>query len=202
MKYSILGFLLLLVGTIGIASNGIYAEIDDLDKDKVPNNIDKCPNLKEDNEGVIDGCPSNFGPWYDQDYDGIQDHIDQCPDLKENYNKFKDNDGCPDSVVVFDSSRLTDTDGDGFNDYSDHCPNQPETFNQILDDDGCPDDYISPIDRDRDGFPDMIDACPQYSETFNRFQDDDGCPDKIPEFILDSDGTTSAVEFCLWMLLI
>ncbi len=44
--------------------------------------IDSCPNLQEDNEGAIDGCPSNFVPWYDEDFDGIEDNIDQCPKCK------------------------------------------------------------------------------------------------------------------------
>jgi hypothetical protein len=121
-KYSFLGFLFLLVGTIGALSSGVYAdEHYDFDKDGVSDENDMCPNLKEDNEGAIDGCPSNFVPWYDQDYDGIVDHIDKCPDLKENYNRYKDYDGCPDSLVIYDSSRLIDSDGDGFDDYDDHC---------------------------------------------------------------------------------
>ena len=49
---------------------------DDLDADGVPDSIDACPNLQEDYEGAIDGCPSNFVPWYDEDYDGIEDHFD------------------------------------------------------------------------------------------------------------------------------
>jgi hypothetical protein len=60
---------------------------DDLDNDGVDDSMDSCPNLQEDYEGTIDGCPSNFVPWYDEDYDGIEDHIDQCPNLKETYNK-------------------------------------------------------------------------------------------------------------------
>ena len=32
-------------------------------------------------------------------YDGIEDHIDQCPNIKENYNKFQDEDGCPDNSL-------------------------------------------------------------------------------------------------------
>ena len=44
----------------------------DLDNDGVDDTIDACPNLIEDNEGTIDGCPSNFVPWYDEDYDGIE----------------------------------------------------------------------------------------------------------------------------------
>ncbi len=60
-KYSFFGFLLLLVGSIGILSNGVYAdELNDFDKDGVSDEIDSCPNLKEDYEGTIDGCTSNL----------------------------------------------------------------------------------------------------------------------------------------------
>ncbi|MGH1522275.1 MAG: hypothetical protein ACRBB2_07995, partial [Nitrosopumilus sp.] len=67
--------------------------VEDLDNDGVDDIYDSCPNLIEDYEGIVDGCPSNFVPWYDEDYDGIEDHVDQCPDIKETYNKFQDNDG-------------------------------------------------------------------------------------------------------------
>ncbi|MGB0855871.1 MAG: thrombospondin type 3 repeat-containing protein, partial [Nitrosopumilus sp.] len=53
--------------------------VEDLDNDGVEDATDSCPNLQEDYEGVVDGCPSNFVPWYDEDYDGVEDHIDQCP---------------------------------------------------------------------------------------------------------------------------
>ena len=57
----------------------------------------------------------------------------------ETYNKFQDEDGCPDYVA--DDKLIADTDADGYSDYLDLCPNQPETFNKIQDDaDGCPDD--------------------------------------------------------------
>jgi len=113
----------------------------DLDNDGVDDSVDSCPNLQEDYEGTIDGCPSNFVPWYDEDYDGIEDHIDQCPNLREHYNKFQDEDGCPDISPDGGEGGLPDSDGDGFVDLADLCPNQPETFNGILDTDGCPDDF-------------------------------------------------------------
>ena len=64
----------------------------DLDNDGISDDMDKCPNLQEDYENELDGCPSNFVPWYDEDFDGIEDHIDACPNIKENYNKFQDED--------------------------------------------------------------------------------------------------------------
>jgi len=96
-KHYILGFLLLLTSTIGMLSSSVYAiEAIDSDGDGVPNDVDFCPHLLEDYKGNIDGCPSSFVPWYDADYDGIQDHLDNCPTVKETYNKFQDEDGCPD----------------------------------------------------------------------------------------------------------
>jgi len=103
--------LLLIIGSLSLVTVSAE-EFYDLDKDGVEDSMDMCPNLKEDNEGVFDGCPSNFVPWYDHDYDGIEDHVDKCPTLKENYNKYQDHDGCPDSLIASDSSKLVDTDGD------------------------------------------------------------------------------------------
>ena len=56
----ILGFLLLLLATLtSIPVNPAFAT-HDLDRDGILDEIDSCPNLQEDNEGTIDGCPSNF----------------------------------------------------------------------------------------------------------------------------------------------
>ncbi|PCH79143.1 MAG: thrombospondin, partial [Rhodospirillaceae bacterium] len=74
------------------------------------------------------------GWWHDADSDGIQDHLDNCPTLRETYNKFQDDDGCPDFIA--DNKLTADTDGDGIVDYLDLCPTQPETFNGFLDGDG------------------------------------------------------------------
>jgi len=169
-KHYILGFLLLLVSTIGIMSSSVYAnEPIDSDGDGVPNDVDFCPFLLEDYESTVDGCPSSFVPWYDADSDGIQDHLDNCPTVKENYNKFQDDDGCPDLSPAYGKG-TADTDDDGYIDYLDLCPNQPETYNGIDDDDGWPASFGSG-DLDRDGIPDDVDACPLEPETYNKFQD-------------------------------
>jgi len=99
-------------------SNTFAAE--DLDKDGVEDSVDLCPNLKEDYNGPIDGCPSDFVPWYDEDFDGIQDHLDQCPNIRENYNRFQDDDGCPDVAPGGGKGGLPDSDGDGFADTRDN----------------------------------------------------------------------------------
>ena len=69
-KIHSISFLFLLVATLtSMPINPVFAA-DDLDNDGVDDSIDSCPNLQEDYEGTIDGCPSNFVPWYDEDYDG------------------------------------------------------------------------------------------------------------------------------------
>ena len=90
------------------------------------------------------------------DLDGILDSLDSCPMIDETYNKFQDDDGCPD--FVSDAKGIPDTDGDGISDYVDSCPNQPETYNGILDSDGCPDKGTSG-DSDSDKYADEFDQC-------------------------------------------
>ena len=97
----------------------VYAnEPIDSDGDGVPNSLDLCPHLLEDYDpqygNNIDGCPADFVPWYDEDYDGIQDHVDNCPTVKETYNRFQDDDGCPDTILGTDEGGLPDSDNDGF----------------------------------------------------------------------------------------
>ena len=124
-KIHSLSFLLLLVTTLtSVPINPVFA-VDDLDNDGISDSLDACPNLHEDYEGALDGCPSNFVPWYDEDYDGIEDHIDLCQSVKENYNKFQDTDGCPDTLPGSGIGGAADSDGDGFIDLVDLCPNQP-----------------------------------------------------------------------------
>jgi len=121
---------------------------------------------------------------FDRDYDGIPDEDDECPQFPETYNKFKDGDGCPDSITEEKSKfQFPDSDGDGFEDRVDKCVNLPETFNGYLDNDGCPEiipqNSSTEMDSDLDSIPDSIDACPDEKETINGFKDADGCPDSI-----------------------
>jgi glyoxylase-like metal-dependent hydrolase (beta-lactamase superfamily II) len=120
----------------------------------------------------------------DRDYDGIIDEDDQCPQISETFNKFEDEDGCPDTVIEEKSKyEFPDTDGDGFEDRIDKCVNLPETFNDYLDHDGCPERIAQTAnmqkDSDDDSVPDSIDACPTEKETINEFKDGDGCPDSF-----------------------
>ena len=122
----------------------------------------------------------------DRDHDGIPDESDECPQFAETYNKFQDDDGCPDSVTdseIKTKFTFSDSDGDGYEDRIDKCVNLPETFNGYLDDDGCPEivpeNFDKITDFDADSVPDSIDACPAEKETFNGFRDGDGCPDSL-----------------------
>jgi len=94
-KEFLLGFLLLVTTTIGTIPVYSQTGVSDVDNDGIPDNVDDCPNLPEDYEGDIDGCPSEHGIYHDSDQDGIPDSIDQCPNVAETYNQFQDEDGCP-----------------------------------------------------------------------------------------------------------
>ncbi|MBD3421434.1 MAG: hypothetical protein GF398_15055 [Chitinivibrionales bacterium] len=116
----------------------------DSDNDRIPDQDDKCNDLKEDLDEFEDwdGCPD-----YDNDLDGIYDAEDKCPHKAEDYDNFTDQDGCPDA----------DNDRDGICDPwvvennrqakyvhlctgSDTCPQRAETANGFQDSDGCPDE--------------------------------------------------------------
>ena len=142
-KQYLLGFLLLLTSTIGMMPSSVFAvETIDSDDDGVPDNLDFCPHLLEDYDpqygNNIDGCPADFVPWYDADYDGIEDHIDNCPTVKETYNRFQDDDGCPD-IAPEQSRYKHDADLDDIINENDMCPLEPEDYDGDRDTDGCPD---------------------------------------------------------------
>ena len=87
-------------------------------------------------------------------------HVDVCPLERENYNKFQDEDGCPDIIQHVTSG---DSDSDGILNSFDSCPYQPETYNRFQDTDGCPDfiaDNKLSADTDGDGIVDNLDLCP------------------------------------------
>jgi OmpA-OmpF porin, OOP family len=131
----------------------------DNDQDGIPDVADKCPNEPGPREN--DGCPMH--KVHDRDGDGIPDELDKCPDEPEDFDKFQDEDGCPD----------LDNDQDGIPDRKDLCPNDPEDKDGFEDEDGCPDP-----DNDHDRILDVNDKCPNEPETYNGFEDEDGCPDK------------------------
>jgi outer membrane protein OmpA-like peptidoglycan-associated protein len=98
----------------------------DADADGVPDNLDKCPEEKEDGlpPDPNDGCKTA-----DADGDGIVDKFDKCLNQKEDNLPPDPTDGC---VTI-------DPDGDGIAGNDDKCPNEPETKNDFEDEDGCPD---------------------------------------------------------------
>jgi len=65
----------------------------------------------------------------DKDGDRIPDDRDACPDRPEDFDKFQDDDGCPD----------IDNDLDRVLDIADRCPAERETLNGFQDEDGCAD---------------------------------------------------------------
>jgi outer membrane protein OmpA-like peptidoglycan-associated protein len=116
----------------------------------------------------------------DRDGDGYRDDVDQCPDEPEDFDRFEDEDGCPDP----------DNDRDGILDVDDECPMVPEDHDGDADEDGCPEGNIG--DRDGDGILDNVDECPDDPEDRDGFQDEEGCPD--PDN--DQDGILDVDDLC------
>lgn len=98
----------------------------DTDKDGFPDDIDKCPTVKEDGKppNPTDGCPAPP----DRDGDGIFDADDECPDNPEDFDGIEDRDGCPEE----------DVDNDGIPDTEDACPLEPGPASEDPEKNGCP----------------------------------------------------------------
>lgn len=64
----------------------------DVDHDGRPDDVDVCPLVPEDLDGIADddGCPEK-----DADEDGLADAVDKCPLEAETINGKDDDDGCP-----------------------------------------------------------------------------------------------------------
>lgn len=69
----------------------------DVDKDKLPDDIDMCPTAPEDGKGpnVDDGCPESLN---DADSDGILDAEDACPHEPGPRNADPAKNGCPEFI--------------------------------------------------------------------------------------------------------
>jgi OOP family OmpA-OmpF porin len=99
----------------------------DIDKDGIPNDEDRCPLEGGDVvrlPGKFYGCPKR-----DSDGDGIPDFLDACPDQRGVASNDPALNGCEDP----------DRDHDGIPNDRDKCPDAPETYNGFEDADGCPD---------------------------------------------------------------
>lgn len=72
------------------------AEKSDRDRDGIFDDVDQCPNRREDMDDFedADGCPE-----LDNDLDGVIDGLDECQGKAETFNGFEDGDGCPDEVT-------------------------------------------------------------------------------------------------------
>jgi outer membrane protein OmpA-like peptidoglycan-associated protein len=132
-------------------------ECEDKDGDGICADVDRCPDQREDFDGVedTDGCPED----QDTDGDGIMDSADQCPVDPEDKDQYLDDDGCPD----------LDNDADGILDEKDKCPDDPEDPDGFEDEDGCPDK-----DNDADEVLDVDDECPMVKGD----KASKGCPGK------------------------
>jgi outer membrane protein OmpA-like peptidoglycan-associated protein len=115
----------------------------DRDGDGIPDDIDRCPDVREtwNTFEDEDGCPDDP----DTDGDGIPDSLDACLLEPEDVDGYLDSDGCPDR----------DNDADGIADAVDRCPNEKEDPDGFEDEDGCPDP-----DNDKDTVADVDDQCP------------------------------------------
>ncbi|XOD69557.1 MAG: OmpA family protein [Flavobacteriales bacterium AspAUS03] len=129
----------------------------DADGDAIPDHKDKCPNVAGAKE--FDGCPETDG-------DGIPDNLDACPKEKGP----KENNGCP----------YMDTDGDGVFDKDDACPTVPG-LKQFK---GCP-------DTDGDGTPDNQDRCTKEKGP----KENEGCPWDIKKEVEDISLTFKDILF-------
>jgi outer membrane protein OmpA-like peptidoglycan-associated protein len=98
----------------------------DRDHDKIPDDIDLCPDEPEDGKppNPDDGCPA----LPDRDGDGIPDNVDKCPDQPEDFDGIQDADGCPED----------DADKDGIPDAQDACPKEPGDPDPDPKKNGCP----------------------------------------------------------------
>ena len=98
----------------------------DRDHDKIPDDVDLCPDEPEDGKppNPDDGCPA----LPDRDGDGIPDNVDKCPDVPEDFDGIQDADGCPED----------DADKDGIPDAQDACPKEPGEPDPDPKKNGCP----------------------------------------------------------------
>ena len=114
----------------------------------------------------------------DRDGDQIPNADDACPDEAEDFDRFEDEDGCPEP----------DNDNDGVLDRPDLCDDEPEDIDGFEDEDGCPDP-----DNDGDEILDVDDSCPDEAEDIDLFEDEDGCP----ELDNDGDGVIDSEDACV-----
>jgi outer membrane protein OmpA-like peptidoglycan-associated protein len=148
----------------------------DIDRDGVADNKDRCPDIFGLPE--FEGCP-------DTDKDGIEDkkdscltvwglaHFAGCPD-SDNDSIIDKLDDCPYAAGLIALSGCPDRDMDGTADKKDRCP---DSFG-LAEFYGCP-------DSDGDGIPNNLDKCPGTAGVSSNL----GCPE-----VLDSIKTTKTTS--------
>ena len=112
-------------GKVHVVDSARHHDLD-TDGDGYPDEIDACPEVKEDGKkpDPTDGCPAPA----DNDRDGIIDVEDKCPNEPEDFDGIADEDGCPEE----------DFDNDKIKDEVDACPEEPGPANRNADKNGCP----------------------------------------------------------------
>lgn len=167
----------------------------DRDDDGIEDDVDRCAEAAEDQDGHDDGdgCPDP-----DDDGDGIPDAADACPDQPEDSDRFQDGDGCAepdndgDGVLdtddrcplqagspAFQGCPAPDRDGDGVGDPDDACVDVPGDPTLL----GCP-------DQDGDGIADALDSCPAQAGPTAA----GGCPDADADAVTDTDDRCPSVS--------
>jgi len=122
----------------------------------------------------------------DLDLDGIPDVVDQCVHSDETYNKYQDDDGCPDvapnPTTNIPIKNYLDADLDGIS--------SDLVFGFLMIKSYNPD--LRPVyssqgpfptyaDNDKDGIDNSRDKCTYDREIYNGYMDEDGCPDEKPK---------------------
>ena len=76
---------------------GWAPRVHDRDGDGVPDDVDQCPDLPEDRDGIQDddGCPED-----DADSDGIPDDVDACPLVAGEPSQDPKKNGCPATAIT------------------------------------------------------------------------------------------------------
>jgi OmpA-OmpF porin, OOP family len=151
-----------------VDSSGCAPSQLDGDRDRVNEELDRCPNTPTGEAVDADGCSAGQK---DADHDGVGDTTDRCPRTLagERVNP----DGCADTQ--------RDDDGDGVLNDADRCPNTHA--NELVDAAGC---AGAQRDSDKDGVADTADQCANTpaGESVNlrgcsdqKDADQDGVPD-------------------------
>jgi len=150
----------------------------DRDGDGIEDNIDNCPDVKNENQADADGDGIGDVCEVDTDGDGIIDDLDNCPLVENPDQKDSDDDGVGDACE-------SDFDGDGVIDELDNCPETANPEQEDADGDGIGD--ACEADTDEDGVVDDLDNCPEIANPEQEDTDGDGFGDACDETTVAQD---------------